>query len=466
MLFAARVKNWWVMFRLTLGPLLRLAGPAIAGSLSYTLMHFINGWMVSRLDLAVTNSADKVNLAAMMNAGMMAFAPIAMALGVGSCLNTLASQSAGRGRPEDAARYAWQGLYMALGSILLFAPLALFGRQVYGHLSHSAELVRVEQPLFVWLLLLGPLHIANSVLGNYFLGMHKPSYQFLAALVGNAVDFIVGFSLILGHFGMPKMGLTGAAIATTCALLATQITLLGVFLFSSHQRAWATRIGWQLDLRRLWHLIRLGLPAGLQGGSDVLSWTIFSVWLVGQFGTTWSSAQSALMQFVMISFMPAIGVGNAVAALVGKRIGAKDIAGANAAASTGMVINMTYMGLCGVVFVVFREQLATFLLSDPEAIAAVKTMLLLAAAFQIFDSLNATFIAALRGAGDVVWPTIKMVLISWGICVGGGWLSTHWFPQAKGLGPWSMATLYVATIGIYVMLRWYSGRWRKIDVFR
>jgi len=58
------------------------------------------------------------------------------------------------------------------------------------------------------------------------------------------------------------------------------------------------------------------------------------------------------------------------------------------------------------------------------------------------------------------------VLISWGICVGGGWLATYWFPQAKGLGPWTMATLYVAILGIYVMLRWYSGRWRKIDVFR
>lgn len=444
--------------------LIKLAIPSIASSISLTTMHFMNNYMISRLDAALP-ADQQLNMGAAMNGGMSAWVPVMAAVGVGTAVNTMSSQSLGRGEKKEAGAYAWQGLWFAALSFLFFWPLAMIGPWLFAHAGHDPKLVAVESHYFQILVTAAPLTLANGVLNNFFLGIHRPINQMVAGILGNIVDGVLAYCLIFGNFGFPQMGVTGAAISAICGITTSLLTMLLIFFWPTVGHGFGTYSHWRIDFHRMWRVLRLGIPAGLQQGSDILSWAVFSVAIIGSLGTIYSNAQSTVMQYLFVSFMPAVGMGVAVNAMVGRKIGEHRFDQARAAASMGQKITMLYMGACGVCFFVFRHQLVRFFLGDSPAAAVAADLLILAAIFQIADACNIVFISALRGAGDVSRPTTVMMCLSWGVCVGGGYAISHLMPQLHALGPWIMATLYIGSVACYVMMRWRSGKWQKMNVF-
>jgi MATE family multidrug resistance protein len=450
--------------RSMMGQLVELAMPSIVSSVSVTVMHFTNNLMIARLDTQVPE-AEKLNLAASMNGGMSAWVFVLAAMGVGTAVNTLSSQSLGRGEARDCGSYAWQGVWLAILSVLFFVPVSMLGWPLFGWLGHESNLVPLEARYFQIMALGAPLVLANGVLSNFFLGVHRPKIQMAAAITGNVVDTIVCYGLLFGQLGFPRVGLMGAAVAVIAGSLTSFLVLMCVFLSPGVARVFGSHRGWKLTRERLWQVIRLGIPAGIQQGSDMSSWAVFSVGIVGSFGAMYSAAQGTVMNFIMLSFMPAVGVGTAVNAMVGRKIGEKRYDLAHAAAFAGMKLAMTYMSICGVLIFLFRHDLAWVFLRDPDRAAVAASLLLLAALFQAFDGLNIVFISALRGAGDVRQPTVVMMSLAWGVCVGGGIIVAYTLPGLKALGPWIMATIYICLMAFYVLWRWRSEAWKKVDVF-
>ena len=97
-----------------LGELLRLAGPTVAQMASYTVMQFLDTWMLARLGETAPTAAG--------NSGMFAFAVISLPFGVLWVVNTLVSQSFGRRDFASCGRYLWQGIWFALAFSLLLLP--------------------------------------------------------------------------------------------------------------------------------------------------------------------------------------------------------------------------------------------------------------------------------------------------------------------------------------------------------
>lgn len=170
------------------------------------------------------------------------------------------------------------------------------------------------------------------------------------------------------------------------------------------------------------------------------------------------------MRYLSLSFMPAVGMSMAACALVGRRIGQGDIAGARSAARWAVVISMIYMGVCGLIFLVFRGALAGFMLGLPAQRHIAERLLIFSAIFQIFDGMNIVYLGALRGAGDTLVPTLYTTALAWGLCVVGGGLVMRMEPSWGASGPWIMATLYVCISGIWSLWRWNSHAWQKFNV--
>jgi MATE family multidrug resistance protein len=444
--------------------LVGLAIPSIISSISVTLMHFTNNWMISWLDRTLPEG-ERVNLAAALNGGMSAWVFIFAAMGVGTAVSTLASQSLGKGNKTDCGGYAWQGLWVALISIVVFWPLTLLGPVLFTWLKHDPALVPVEASYFQIVAGAAPILLAQAVMSNFFLGVHRPINQMVAGIAGNVVDAVLCYGLLFGRFGLPAMGVTGAAWSAAAGAMTSFLVMFFVFL--------SPRVGNELGAyrhkrptwTRMWQLLRLGIPAGVQQGSDLMTWAIFSVAIIGGFGVIYSSAQGTVMNCLMLSFMPAIGVGNAVNAMVGRKVGEKRFDLADASAMAGLKLTMSYMGVCGLLFFVFRYELAGVFLQEPaQSVAA--TLLIFTAVFQLSDAINVVFISALRGAGDVRQPTMVLMALAWGVCVGGGILVARYLPGLKAVGPWGAATLYIMLMTVYLVWRWRSGGWQKLDVFR
>ncbi len=445
-----------------LATLLRLAFPTIAGTISYTLMQFVDGWMLSLVDRQ--EGGHGVNLAAAFNGGITVWVLVSACVGVAGVINTLSAQSIGRQELYAPARFTWQGLWLAAASAAVFLALIPLVPWWFKLLGHQNALLHLEAMFASIMLAIAPLNFANSVLGNFFLGVHRPVHQFTAGIVGNVVNLFLDWILIFGHFGAPAMGLLGAALATTVATAVSFAILLGIFFSRPYRCVYLTQRAWRLDFKMLWQVLRIGLPAGVQSSSDILCWAIFSLAWVDHFGAAAAEAQSAVMRYLSLSFMPAVGMSMAACALVGKRIGQGDAAGAQVAARWAVLLSMAYMGVCGLIFLFGRGALAGFMLGPPVQRHIAEKLLIFSAIFQIFDGMNIVYLGALRGAGDTLVPTLYTTGLAWGLCVIGGGLVLWREPQWGPAGPWALATAYVCICGLWSFLRWNGQAWRKFNV--
>jgi MATE family multidrug resistance protein len=136
-------------------------------------------------------------------------------------------------------------------------------------------------------------------------------------------------------------------------------------------------------------------------------------------------------------------------------------------------LGVAYMGTCGVLFVVFREPLAHFFVTDgtppeqrAELVRLAGQMLIAAAAFQLFDAVAMVLTGALRGAGDTFYPGAVTVVASWSVIVGGGLLITRLFPDLKSVGAWIAAALYIFTLCVALLVRFAGGKWMQIRLLK
>jgi len=199
--------------------------------------------------------------------------------------------------------------------------------------------------------------------------------------------------------------------------------------------------------------LKLRMPSGLQFFSDVLAWALFLSFVIVRFGTGALAANNYMFRFLMVSFMPCFGLSAAVTALVGRYVGAgrNDIAAQRA--HLGFKVATCYMLSCGLMYFFARRPLMHLFTHDPEVLRIGTTMLIFAAIYQLFDSMFIIYNGALRGAGDTFIPSIVTGLAVWTIMLCGGYVMARFFPQLGVAGPWTLASIYGAFLGVFMLTR-------------
>ena len=437
--------------------ILVLSLPTVVITASRTVVGFTDMAMVSRLG---TEAA-----AALMPANLTLFCLIGLGMGIMSAVNTFASQSLGRDRPQDGARYMVQSQIVSLGFALVALPLIAAVPTIVSWFGHDEGVRLLEQSYAqIGLLSVGPSVAAVGV-SYYFVGIHRPRVSMWASLLEVAVNLVGNYVFIFGKFGLPALGVAGCAWSTVLASSVRLVLLLICFASPYYRREFRTGGAWHLDLKRLRALLRVGWPIGASFGAELVSWSVFTVYLVGRFGTVHLAANNFVFQYLHVSFMPAIGIGMAVSALVGKAIGQRDIPLAVHRTWLGVALCVGWMGLCGLGFLVFRFPLMRLWTSDPEVIQLGAQLMICCAIFQVFDGLGIACMSALRGAGDNLVPGIYNVLFCWIVMVLGGWLVGELAPQWTSIGPWVMSSAFIILFSITLWVRFLRGSWKKIDLF-
>lgn len=462
--------------RVALREMLKVALPAIVTMLSYTAMQFVDLLIVSRLGGQAMSAVG--------NGTVVAFLPAAAMFGVVGVISTYVSQNLGAGTPERGSAYAWNGLWITLGVwVLVLLPFAALLPQVQATMRAALELtidqeVRVLEVVYGRIVLVGMVFtIAARTLSHYFFGIHRPLVVMLAALVANGLNLPITWALVNGEWGMPSLGVAGAAIGTVIGSFVEVAILMSVFLSAPFNRAFGTRGAWRFSRRAFGDIWRIGWPAGLMFGNELICWWVFMAGLIASFGVIHNTAGFIVLRYMHLSFMPAVGLSMAVAAVVGKAIGAGKLDEAARRTKLGLALGMAYMGTCALAMVIFREPAVRLFIAavpsdgvmgSPEAIEEIvrlgSGLLILAAAFQLFDALAIILIGALRGAGDTLWPGILTIVLSWSLIVGLGWQLTERAPELGSLGPWIGAAAYIIVLSVAILIRYASGAWRSIDL--
>jgi MATE family multidrug resistance protein len=166
-----------------------------------------------------------------------------------------------------------------------------------------------------------------------------------------------------------------------------------------------------------------------------------------------------------IAFLPTMGVGQALTALVGKSIGAGLPNRALREARIATVLTLAYMSALSIVYWFFGPELIGLFSDNPEVIDLGAKVMKCAAVFQLFDAIGISYNSALRGAGDTFIPSLFFIVSNWVIIVGCGWIVASKFPELGSIGPWLAASGLIVITGVFLWWRWHSKAWMKLSLF-
>ncbi len=240
------------------------------------------------------------------------------------------------------------------------------------------------------------------VLGRQYLNCRGIVYPPLViGVAANLVNVGVNWIFIYGNWGAPRLGATGAGIATAIVEL---FMAGGLFLwikgFRLQRAAWA---GWDREAWRLAGLapvFAIGLPIALQLGLEIWAFLITTLW-AGQLGdqVVPLAAHNLVLQLASLSFMLPLGISIGVAARVGNLIGSGDTDAAQRSAWLALALGAAVMLANAIALVLLREKLPAWFTDDAAVVALCAGLLPIAAAFQIFDGVQVVGGGILRGMG-------------------------------------------------------------------
>ena len=444
--------------RVELRLLLTLAGPNVAGTLAETLMTLVDFAIVSQMSRAEQAQA------ALSSASMIYLSVFAFLLGTMLCVTTVVSQSLGANRLRDCSSYAWQAIWLSGLFGLVGMATVPFMTPLFNWIGHEPAVRAME--IDYTRIRMFSVGIAGAAvgLGHFFNGIHRPIHNAISVILATIINGVCSYVLVLGHWGMPAMGVPGAAVGALAGNVARVLYLLLLMCYGRAAAPYEARQTCRWDSEKMGRLLRIGWPSGTSLLSDIFAWTAFLVFIIGQFGTAHLAATSICWRYTELSFMPAVGIGQSVATLVGRAIGSDRRDLARRRASLGVYLNMLYMGSMAVVFVLFGPSLIAIFSDEQTVISLGAELLIFVAIFQLFDAVAITYANAMRGAGDTLWPAVAGAVLAWGVMIAGGVAIAHYWPGLESRGPWIAAVVYIVGSGIMFWSRWIRGRWEHLDV--
>ncbi len=439
--------------------MLKLATPAVVTTISFTVMQFVDRFMVSRLGTEA--------LAAILPAGFVSFVPGAFAMGVMASLNTLVSQSLGRGDKRDCSNYYWQVMYMGLVySVVVVAIMWPAAPWIFKIMGQPPAVCAMEVIYLRIMLYTQIIAVINWASSQFFMGIHRPIITMYSSLCGQVVNIVCNYLLIFGNFGFPRMEIAGAGWGTFIGISVGSVINMAVFLSGNINATFRSRRTLNINFGKMYDLLKVGLPAGFELVTNVAFWGVILFSLVGRFGKEALAATSAVLSYTNVSVMPIVGIGTALTAAVGKTIGEGRKNLATKQTSVCLRIALVYMGAVGICFLIFRKPLMRFWTSDARVIEIGVKILICAAIYQVFHAARTIYSGSLRGAGDTVWLATVSTLGAVIILGAGGVLIVKFFPSLGSVGPWIAAAISIIAAGLANRWRFKSNRWMQIDLFK
>jgi multidrug resistance protein, MATE family len=330
-----------------------------------------------------------------------------------SAVAPIIAQMLGRfpGQMDGPRAVARMGLWVALALPLPLIPILLSTEWILSHLGQDPALAR-DAGKFAAMLCFGlPFTFGFQVLRNFATALERPRaalYVMVASILFNGV---LAWALIFGHFGMPRLGIVGAGLATSASAIFAFLVMLLVIRMDPLLRAVRVFSGFrEPDWAQFGELFRLGVPIGVTMLFEAMLFNSMTL-VAGTFGAETLAAHQVALNFASVTFMVPLGIAMAATVRVGLFAGAEDRDGTRRAGFVAMTVGAGVVVLFGVFMAFGGEAIARLYISgrtptDLQVIAYAAVFLKVAAAFQLFDALQVVGALALRGLKDARWPMI------------------------------------------------------------
>lgn len=306
--------------------------------------------------------------------------------------------------------------YLKNGTILyiLIGVLAACVLTVLSFLLHkmgqTAEVARLAQP-YMWVLIISllPLMVFSSF-KQFLEGMGNTKIAMIITVGSNFVNISLNYLLIYGKCGFPELGLLGAGVSTMIARFIMAFAIVICFNVSEKLR-YLLQKAYCIPPRisEMIALLKIGVPIGVQVIFEVLIFSLSGI-MMGWIGEKALAAHQITLSMTTLSYMISLGIGSAATIRVSHAMGANDVSRIKRLIHATAHLTVGLMGTMGIVFIICRHQLPMLFTNDSKVILISANLFIIAAMFQIFDSLQVALLASLRGLTDVNIPMVMAVI--------------------------------------------------------
>lgn len=393
---------------------MRLATPVILGMLGHTVVALVDNIMVGQLGTAELAAVSLGN----------SFMFIAMSLGIGfsTAITPLIAEADGEGNFEKGKSSFKHGLFLCLVlGIALFAMVFVAKPLMYA-MKQPAEVVDLAMPyLNLVAFSLIPLIIFQAF-KQFSDGLSMTRYPMYATIAANIVNVILNYIFIFGKFGAPELGIVGAAIGTLASRVIMVVYLWWMLSQKTKSRNYVLQIKlFQLSKKMLAKVISIGFPSALQMFFEVAIFTA-AIWLSGILGKNPQAANQIALNLSSMTFMVAMGFGVAAMIRVGNQKGLKRFRELRRIAFSILILSTLLATVFAILFLVFNQLFPKLyldydnpeeLVNNIEVVSIAAKLLIIAAIFQISDTIQVVILGTLRGMQDVKIPTVITFISYW-----------------------------------------------------
>ena len=352
-------------------------------------------------------------------------------IGFSQGLTPLVGESFAKGEHKKASHLLRNSLMLNLCTYSVIGLLLMAVGFFMPHMGQDPQVIPFAQPYYF-------ITVASLIPTSFFFtsrffaeGIGDTRHAMWITVTSNLLNIFLNWVLIFGHFGLPALGVMGAALATLIARIFCAVAFIRVIFHSETFSSYARMaLKEKADKQTLISIAQLSLPIAF---SSMLESTAFSfaAIMVGWMGKVELAAHQIANSLGQLSFMVACGIGAAATIRVSHQFGAGKPVETLMAGKASVHMGIFYMSSCALLFILLRNFLPYIYTSDPEVIAYASRLIVVLSLYQVSDAVQLTSMAALRGLKDTKRPMMYAAMSYYGIAIPAAYLLGFVF----GVGP-------------------------------
>jgi MATE family multidrug resistance protein len=431
--------------------LLVLGLPLIGSHLAQMLLHVT--------DMILLGWYGVTELASVVMAGSCFFVVFIMGSGFAQAIMPMVAQAMGRGDEVQVRRDTRMGLWLSILFGLASYPIFWTSGSWLIAFGQDPQIAQLGQD-FLRIAGFGMVPaLVIMALKSYLAALGRTQVVLWSTMIAVVINVMVAYSLIFGAWGLPELGVRGAAIASllvqtiNAVILAVYAAVLPALRpFHLFQRFW--RPDWQA----LNQVFRLGWPIGMTGLAESGLFQAATL-MMGWIGTVELAAHGIAMQAASLTFMVHLGLASATTVRTGRFAGAQDAKSMRDGAKVAIAMSLVFGLITVALFLIFPSQILALFTdaSKPDAAAIIgfgTHLLVMAALFQLADAMQAMALGLLRGIRDTRVPMWAAWISYWLIGIPTAYIFA--FPMGfGGIGLWAGLVVGLLAAAISMMTRFW-----------
>lgn len=431
-----------------------LAWPSILTNLLFSMVGIVSIKVVATLGPAAVAAVTVGNQI------FFTLQAIMMAVSVGT--TALVARAWGARNHDEAIRTTMTSLVLgSLVAVVLSIPIIVWASPIAALFGLDATATALAAEFIRWLSIFNVAFAINFIMSAALRAAGDARTPLWIGVATNLVSMLGLYALVFGKFGLPALGVKGAAIANGGAFGVAALLFLLLWMGGRLRIAYrGFEKGELFAAARMRRLVVIGYPAAIEQGVFRVGFFVFLAVIGHYYGQAAFAAYGIGVNILSVCFVVGFGFSIAGSTLVGQSLGANDLEGATANGWRSLRYAMASMIVLGLIIILFARPMATFMIDDPEVIAYTVVFIYILGAVQPLMAVEFALGGALRGAGDTRYP-LKATMAG---LLGMRCLLAVLFALA-GL---SVEWVYAALIGDYALKalmltrRFRSGRWRGV----